>query len=100
MWKRISRRSTLRFNHHLVDVIAVKTFERTHVVSQPGRINAGEHHRGLALDARVALDVTRRGAKFWFRQGQMTILDQAAALAAANVNTLKPHGDASGYITT
>jgi hypothetical protein len=97
MWKRISRRSTLRFNHHLVDVVAVEAFERAYVVSQPGRVNADEHHRGLALDANMALDFARCGAKFWFRQGQMTILDQAGVLAAANVNDWNPRGDARGY---
>jgi hypothetical protein len=64
MWKRISRRSTLRFNHHLVDVVAVEAFERAYVVSQPGRVNADEHHRGLALDANMALDFARCGAKY------------------------------------
>ena len=59
--KRISRRSTLRFNHYLVDVGAVEAFERAYVVSQPGHINAGEHHRGLALDASMAPDFARCG---------------------------------------
>src|SRR5580693_7204952 len=35
--------------------------------------------------------------KFWFAQGQMTILDQAGVLAAANVNDWSPRGDTRGY---
>ena len=54
--KRISRRSTLRFNHYLVDVGAVEAFERAYVVSQPGHIDTDEHHRCLALGARMGLD--------------------------------------------
>jgi hypothetical protein len=53
----ISRQSAFRFNYHLVDVIAVETFERAYVVSQPGRIEMDENHRCLTHPGGGALVV-------------------------------------------
>jgi hypothetical protein len=61
--QRKSRRSAFRFTHHLVDVIAVETFKRAHIVSRPGRIDTDEHHRGLALGAKMTRDFVGCKAK-------------------------------------
>lgn len=63
-------------------MVAIEALKRAYVERQSGRFDVGEHHRSLALGARMTVDFVRCKAEQGIGRGHMIILDQLGAIGS------------------